>query len=68
MVLKPSRYIVSGVRDGKIVYVKTLYRKGKGTDAFYILTIEYPAADKAKWDAIVTHISNSFTITDGAGS
>lgn len=66
MVLGPTRYVVSGLRDGKIVYVKTLYRKAKDVEVFYTLTIEYPAADKARWDAVVTHIANSFKIIPGA--
>jgi hypothetical protein len=66
MVLGPKRYVVSGIRDGKIVYVKTLYQKGKNSDVFYTLTIEYPAADKTRWDAVVTHIANSFSIIPGA--
>jgi hypothetical protein len=67
MVLEPKRYVVSGVRDDKIVYIKTIYERSKGTEVFYTLTIEYPAAEKKKWDAVVTHISNSFSIISGAG-
>lgn len=66
MVLGPTRYVVSGIREDKIVYIKTLYRKDKEADVFYTLTIEYPVSQKSKWDAVVTHISNSFKAIPGA--
>ena len=66
MVLGPKRYVVSGIRGDKIVYIKTLYRKDKDADVYYTFTMEYPASQKGKWAAIVTHIANSFTIIPGA--
>jgi hypothetical protein len=65
-VFSKSRFVVSGVRDNRIVYIKTLYRRTKDTDIFYTLTIEYPLADKIKYDTVVTHIANSFKIIQGA--
>ena len=65
MVLGPSSFVVSGVKDGKIEYVKTLYKRTDKLGVFYTLTITYPASDRKKYDAMVTHIANSFKTIPG---
>lgn len=59
-VLKPGWFVISGVKDGKIFYQKTLLRKLKEIDVFYTFTIEYPPAERAKFDAVVERIAKSF--------
>ncbi|MEP7074958.1 MAG: hypothetical protein ABI878_04040 [Acidobacteriota bacterium] len=59
MVLKRDWYVISGLKEGKIFYEKTLVRR-KGGDVFFTLTIEYPAGEKAKFDPIVKKIADSF--------
>lgn len=58
--LLKNSFVISGVRNGKIFYQKTLYHKFKETDVFYTFTIEYPNTQKSKFDAIVTRIARSF--------
>jgi serine/threonine-protein kinase len=60
MMLGKSSFVLSGIKEGKIFYQKTLYRKNN--DAFYTLTIEYPQTQRKKYDPIVTRISNSFRL------
>jgi hypothetical protein len=59
-VLGNSSFVVSGIKNGKIFYQKTLYRKSN--DAYYTLTFEYPQAQRKKYDPIVTRISKSFRL------
>jgi ADP-heptose:LPS heptosyltransferase len=66
MVLGPSSFVASGIKDDKIEYVKTLYKRTDKLGVFYTLTITYPAAEREKYDAIVTHIANSFRTIPGA--
>ncbi|HYJ92465.1 MAG TPA: hypothetical protein VEV84_14240, partial [Pyrinomonadaceae bacterium] len=66
MVLGKSSFVVSGIKDGKIVYIKTLYRKTDKLGAYYTLTMTYPEAERKKFDAVVTHIANSFKTIPGA--
>lgn len=57
--LLKNGFAVSGTSGDKIYYQKTLYRPGKG-GVFYTFTIEYPAAERAKYDAAVQRIVKSF--------
>ncbi|CAN5514210.1 hypothetical protein BH10ACI2_BH10ACI2_15610 [soil metagenome] len=60
--LLKGSYVISGSRDGKIFYQKTMLH-GKDGDSgavFCTFTIEYKTADKAKFDPIVKRISRSF--------
>jgi len=66
MVLGKTSFVVSGLKEGKIVYIKTLYRKGKDTDVYYTLTIEYPASQRNAYDSTITRIANSFKLIPGA--
>jgi hypothetical protein len=66
MVLGKSSFVVSGIKNEKIIYLKTLYRKDKDVDVYYTLTIEYPVLKRKEYDTIVTHIANSFKIIPGA--
>lgn len=59
MVLKRDWFVLSGMKDGKIFYEKTLIRR-KGGDTFFTFTIEYPANLKAKFDPIVKRMADSF--------
>lgn len=59
MVLKRDWFVLSGMKDGKIFYEKTLIRR-KGGDVFFTFTVEYPASEKAKFDAIVKRMADSF--------
>jgi len=65
MVLGASSFVVSGIKAGKIEYVKTLYKRTDKLGVFYTLTITYPVAERKKYDAIVTHIANSFKTIPG---
>ena len=65
MVLGKSSFVVSGIKGGKIVYVKTLYRKSRSTDAYYTLTIEYPVSKRKEYDSVVRHVATSFKLISG---
>ena len=59
--LKKS-YVISGVKDGKIFYQKTMLngKDGDGGAVFATFTIEYDKADKSKYDPVVRKIAASF--------
>jgi hypothetical protein len=57
--LLKNGFAVSGTEGDKIYYQKTLYRPDKG-GIFYTFTIEYPAAERAKYDGVVQRIVRSF--------
>lgn len=63
-VLKPGWFVISGLKDGKIYYQKTLRRtllqRDGNMDIFYTLTIEYPKSKNSKIDPLVKRISASF--------
>ena len=58
--------MVSGVRDGKIFYRRTLRRKSGTTDVFYTFTIEYPSEARGRYDTIVKRIADSFRFDPSA--
>ena len=60
-VLLKNSYVISGTRGGKIFYQKTMLhgKDGESGAIFCTFTIEYRAADKAKYDPIVKRISTS---------
>jgi len=58
-VLGDSSFVISGTSGGKIYYQKTMLRTD-GTEVFYTFTIEYPKAQKSKFDRVVTRIARSF--------
>lgn len=60
--LKGDTYVVSGRRNGKIFYEKTML---KG-DVFKTFTIEYDESERARYDPITARISRSF-VSLGAG-
>jgi hypothetical protein len=66
MFLGKSGFVVSGIKNDKIIYLKMLYRKDKDLDVYYTLTIEYPASKRKEYDGVVTRIANSFKINPGA--
>ena len=66
MVLGSTSFVVSGIKDDKIEYVKTLYKRTDKLGVYYTLTITYPASARKKYDSIVTHIANSFRTIPGA--
>ena len=55
-----SSFVVSGIRDGKVYYQKTVYHKFKTTDVFITFTVEYPLNERRTYDAIVERVSRSF--------
>ena len=59
MILKRDWYILSGIKDGKIFYQKTMIRRKNG-DVFFTFTIGYPLSERSKLDTIVKRISESF--------
>jgi hypothetical protein len=59
-VFKGNWFVISGLKNGKIFYQKTLRRKLKEIDVFYTFTIEYPQTERAKFDPAVQHIARSF--------
>ncbi len=62
--LSKHSYVISGVKDGRIYYQKTML-SGKDGDAgaiFCTFNIEYERSEKAKYDPIVRKIARSFSI------
>ena len=61
-VLLKKSYVISGVRDGKVFYQKTMLngQDGDGGAVFATFTIEYDKADKSKYDPLVKKIAASF--------
>jgi hypothetical protein len=53
----PSFFVVSSFRDDKIWY----NRCNRGRAAMHCVLINYPAAEKRQWDAVVTRISRTLT-------
>jgi len=66
MVLGKSSFVVSGIKNDKIVYIKTLYRKDKDADVFYTLRVEYPQSRRKELDPVITRVARSFKILPGA--
>lgn len=58
-VLGDSSFVISGTAGSKIFYRKTMLRTG-GVEVFYTFTIEYPKAQKSKFNSVVTRIARSF--------
>jgi hypothetical protein len=63
--LLKNGFAISGISGYRIYYQKTIYRPGKG-GVFYTFTIEYPAAERAKFDAAVQRIAKSFKFDPSA--
>ncbi|MEP6947144.1 MAG: hypothetical protein ABJA02_14585 [Acidobacteriota bacterium] len=59
--LKDS-YVISGARNGKIFYQRTILSGADGdvSATFATFLLEYDSKDKARFDAAVTKISRSF--------
>lgn len=51
-------YVVSGTRDKNLFYERCNFPP-RHDDVIDCLTITYPAADKAAWDAVVARVSRS---------
>ena len=54
-------FVISGLKDGKVFYQKTLYHKFKGVDVFYTFVLMYPVGQRKLYDPLVRRIANSFT-------
>jgi hypothetical protein len=60
-VLLKNGFVISGIKNDKIYYQKTLYHKFKeNLDVFYTFTIEYKKSDREKFDAVIQKIAESF--------
>ena len=59
-------YVISGVKEGRVFYQKTMRRTRKDIDILFTFTIEYPASDRSKLDPIVMRISRSFRFDSAA--
>ena len=59
--LSPGKdwFVLSGYKDGAIVYTKVLYTE----DNACVLNLQYPKADKARYDALVNAAAKSFART-----
>jgi len=64
--LLKNGFVISGTKDDKIFYQKTLYHKFKDTEVFYIFTIEYKTKARKKFDPIVRKIAQSFNFNPNA--
>ena len=53
----PRFFVVSSIRQGRIWY----NRCNRASGAMHCVLINYPAAEKRRWDAIVTRISHSLS-------
>jgi hypothetical protein len=51
----PRFFVVSSIRNGRIWY----NRCNRAPGAMHCVLINYPAAEKRRWDAVVTRISHS---------
>jgi hypothetical protein len=58
--ITPRFFVVSSVRGGKIWY----NRCNRGPQMMHCVLINYPAAEKRRWDSVVTRISR--TLSSGA--
>lgn len=56
-------FVLSGYKDGAIVYTKVLYTE----DNACVLNLQYPKADKARYDALVNAVARSFARTSPTG-
>jgi hypothetical protein len=58
----PSFFVVSSIRNGRIWYDRC-NRSPAGSSGNYMncILINYPAAEKRQWDAVVSRISHSLT-------
>jgi hypothetical protein len=63
-VKRGKSYILSGIKDDRIVYLKSVAACG-GKLALYF-RIEYPRAEKLQYDAMVTRLANSTKAKKGA--
>ena len=61
-VLLSDSYVISGIKNGKVYYQKTILNgtEGDSSAVFATFTIEYRKSDKALYDPIVTKIAASF--------
>jgi hypothetical protein len=60
-VLLKNSFVISGIKDGKIFYQKTLFRRIKeDLEVFYTFTIEYKESERQKYDSAVRKIVESF--------
>ena len=64
--LGKTGFVISGIKDGKIHYEKTMYRRDKKVGTWFTLVIDYPTSQKAKFDPIVTRIARSFKFSGGS--
>lgn len=55
--ITPNFFVVSSVKRGKIWYDRCNFARGY----VHCVLINYPAAEKRKWDRIVTRISHSLS-------
>ena len=66
-VLLKNGFVISGIKDNKIFYQKTLYHRfNEDVDVFYTFTIEYKKSDRKKFDPIVKEIAESFKFNPNA--
>ena len=65
-VLLKNGYVISGIKDDKIFYQKTLRRRLKEIDVFYTFTIEYKKSERKKFDTIAQQIAKSFRFNPNA--
>lgn len=59
-ILLKNGYVISGFKDGKIFYQKTLHRKDKETEVFYTFTIRYKKSDRKKLAPVIRELAESF--------
>lgn len=66
-VFKKNFFVISGLRDDKVYYLKEIPIDVEGVLVFGSLEVTFPQADKATWDPILTVCANSLksTITPG---
>jgi len=54
-------FVVSSFRDDKIYYI----RCNRGSKSMHCVLINYPAAEKRRWDSVVTRISRTLSSDQG---
>jgi hypothetical protein len=59
-ILLKNGFVISGFRNGKIFYQKTMRRKLEEIDVLYTFIIEYKKTDRKKFDSIIQKIAKSF--------
>ena len=57
-VVRPSWYVLSGQKNGRIFYLKSVFAR----NTFSTMELRYPASAKGTWTAVTTRLSRCFGV------